>query len=364
MQLIKLLFLCLLFMAPAAMAQEDLAVYKVTDVIVDVTSGSASLARDSAMIQAQRASYGMLLERLGATGSAAKASDDVIASLVQAMDVQKEHAAGVRYLGTFSVQFKPDAVRNFLSGKGVTFVEARARPMVVLPILRSNGRDTMWEDMTPWHEAWANAAKNAGLVPMLMPQGDLDDIAKIGAPEALGGKQENILAIMQKYEASGVVVPLLQADLAAPDGKKEAVVDVLRFDETGKPLDTIHFSLPPLTSPKAVPDILSNGARQIIGQVERGWRQSKEAPSGPANFLPVDVAVPTLAAWTQIRNRMKQVSAVAGSHIITMTRGLVHAEIEFRGDLPTLQKTMAEKGLFLEQGPAGGWELRDGGVTQ
>ena len=363
MRLITILCLALFLGAPAALAQDGSAVYKVADVIVDVTSGNASMARDTAFVQAQKHAFVQLLERLGVGEKAAKANDDAIAALVQAIDIQKEHVSGLRYIGTFTVQFKPEAVRSFLSGRGLSYVEARARPLVVLPILRSKGRDVLWEDTTPWHHAWADEAKNAGLVPMIIPEGDLDDVAKITTSEALSGNPEKIQLMMQKYEADGVLVALLEADLDATDGKVVPHVEVRKFDATGQIQEPSKFDLPPITSASAVADILSNGAKQVMGQAERGWRQSNKAVAGPSNFLPIDVSVPTLAAWTQIRNKMKMVSPVVGAHIVTMTRGLVHAEIEFRGDVPSLQKALGDKGLLLQQGPTGGWELRNGGES-
>lgn len=358
MRLLSLLALALLFLASPVRAEDETPIYRVADVIVDVTSGNASLARDMAIVQAQKQAFMQLMERLGASGPLNMGNDDM-AAFVQSLEIQKEHAAGVRYLGTFTVQFKPDVVRNYLTQKGVTFVEARPQPVLVLPILRSKGKDILWEDTTPWHVAWADTAKKAGLVPIIMPQADLDDIAKIGAAEALAGTGANLQAMMQKYQASAIIVALLEADLDLPEGKSEAVVTVTRYDFDAKPLEPLHFNLPKLSSPKAVNETLTKGVYQVIAQVERSWRQSNKAPSGPSAFLPVDVVVPTLASWTQIRNKLKNVPVVAGAHVVTMTRGLVHAEIEYRGELPVLQSALLEQGLTLGQNQDGGWELAD-----
>ncbi len=358
MRLLSFLVFSLIFLAFPAFAQEAAPLYRVADVIVDVTSGNASLARDTAIVQAQKQAFMQLMERLGASNPVNLGSDD-IAAFVQSLEVQKEHAAGMRYMGTFTVQFKPDLVRNYLNQKGVTFVEAQPQPVVVLPILRSKGHDVLWEDTTAWHAAWAEKARNAGLVPLIMPQADLDDIAKIGAAEAVAGTGSNLQAIMQKYQASGVIVPLLQADLDLPEGKSEAVIDVYRYDADAKPLEPIHVKLPTITSAKGISDALTRGVALAAAHVERGWKQSNKAPSGASAFLPVDVAVPTLAAWAQIRNKMKNVPSIAGSHVVTMTRGLVHAEIEYRGEFSALQTAMNEQGLTLVQNQAGAWELSD-----
>ncbi|MDD3182612.1 MAG: DUF2066 domain-containing protein [Alphaproteobacteria bacterium] len=358
MRLLSLLVLALIFLTSPVRAEDEMPVYRVADVIVDVTSGNASLARDMAIVQAQKQAFMQLMERLGVPGPVNTGGGD-LGAFVQSFEIQKEHAAGVRYLGTFTVQFKPDMVRNYLTQKGLPFVEARPKPIVVLPILRSNGHDILWEDTTPWQAAWADVAKKAGLVPIIVPLPDLDDIAKIGASEAMAGTGSNLQAMMQKYEASGIIVALLQADLDLPNGKSEAVVDVYRYDFDAKPLEPMRLKLPTLSSPKVVRETLIKGVYQIIGLVERSWRQANKAPSGPSAFLPVDVAVPTLASWTQIRNKLKLVPVVAGAHVVTMTRGLVHVEVEYRGDVHALQTALSERGLSLAQNQDGGWELSD-----
>lgn len=363
---LHILFVIGLFLALCApvRAEADMAVYQVADIIVDVTSGNASIARDLAIVQAQRQAFGVLMERLGAKDQVGKTGDDQIASLVQALEIQKEHAAGVRYNATYAIQFKPDAVRNFLSHKNISYVEVRSSPLVVLPVVRSKGRNILWEEVTPWHTAWLDAAKRAGLVPVIVPQAEADDVAKVGAEEALAGKAENLQQIMRKYEATGVLVAVFTGDFDVIDGKTETTLDLYRYDMNGKAGETSQSKIPAFTSAKAIPEALDVVVRRTIGQLERGYRQSNKAPTGPTSFLPVDVAVPTLSAWSQIRNKLRNVSSVADAHVVTMTRGLVHAEIEFRGEILAMQQAMAQQGLILEQNVGGGWDLRVDGAQQ
>src|SRR5258707_407858 len=103
-----------LISSPVWAQAEDASLYNITDVASDVTADSAVHARDQAIAEAQRSVLDMLLERLNAEKSVAtKLSSDDIATLVQSFEVQNEKRSSVRYIGTFSVQFKPNAVRNF-----------------------------------------------------------------------------------------------------------------------------------------------------------------------------------------------------------------------------------------------------------
>ncbi len=362
MRVIFFLILGLFWLVPPSWAQEDMGVYRIAGVTVDVTAASATVARDHALMQAQRSAFTLLLERLGAGGQQAKASDEALAALVQAFEIQNEHTAGLRYTGLFSIQFKPPAVRQWLGTLGVKYTENRARPLVVLPIVKSKEKATLWEDLTPWRSAWMNSEKNTGLVPFIVPAGDLEDIAIISTAEALSGKVEALEALRQKYEAGGVLVAVLDVTSSVPEDdalgeKGEGVIMARRYDETGeaKDLDRLPIAWGTLAGRG---DVLAGTLRPLSQQLEAAWRATNKVPSGAVATLPVDVNVPTLAAWAQIKQKLTQVPVVASAQIVSMTRGLVHIELGFRGELASLSSAVAEQGLTLEQGAGGGWLLR------
>jgi len=380
--LILSLFLGLSLAAGPAFAQEDATLFRVADVAVSVDAKSAAEARDQSIVQAQKQAFAQLLTRLGVDGDSSQLTDDTIATLVKAFEVQKEHASSQHYKGTFTVQFKPEAVRSFLNQGGLSFVEARAQPVVVLPLLRAQGQDTLWEDRTPWRDAWEESVKKAVLVPVVVPAGDLDDIAKISAAEALEGKAESLQAIMQKYEAGGVVVAVLNADDEMKDAPIEGSVAVHLYDQGGVSHKRLEMALAPKETAKNLKEELTENVQKIIKALEEDWRQTQAAakeggvegqvlpsievnpeavpPTGmPPAYLPVNVPVPTLAAWAQIRNKMAQAAPVMSTHVVSMTRGMVHVEVQFRSDISTLQSALAEQGLTLEEGSEGGWEIRD-----
>ena len=98
--------------APAATASTD--PYTLTDISADVTADTASHARDQALTQAEHTAYEQLCARLSVPDSAAKVSDDSVASLVQSFDVQSEKLSAVRYIGVFTIHFKPAAITKKL----------------------------------------------------------------------------------------------------------------------------------------------------------------------------------------------------------------------------------------------------------
>ncbi|MDR3424084.1 MAG: hypothetical protein P4M13_03265 [Alphaproteobacteria bacterium] len=103
--------------APAKTATPPVTdVYTVTDVNADVTADTAAHARDKALLQAERSAYTQLCGRLNAADNGAKLDDDAMAALVQSFEVQSEHISPVRYIGVFTIRFKPSAAQKKIGG--------------------------------------------------------------------------------------------------------------------------------------------------------------------------------------------------------------------------------------------------------
>lgn len=99
---------------PAAAPALTAEAATVADINVDVTADSAAHARDQAVMQAQRQAYAQLCTRLGVPEAHAKIDDDSLAAMVKSFDIQSERLSAVRYIGVFTVHFKPAALQKRL----------------------------------------------------------------------------------------------------------------------------------------------------------------------------------------------------------------------------------------------------------
>jgi hypothetical protein len=104
--------------------------YTVADVNADVTADTAGHARDQALTQAEHMAFAQLCTRMNAPDSAAKINDDVLAGLVQSFEVQSEHLSAVRYIGVFTIRFKPLSTQRKL-GKYAASVSENGASAVI-----------------------------------------------------------------------------------------------------------------------------------------------------------------------------------------------------------------------------------------
>jgi hypothetical protein len=375
MRLLHILFIVLgvgLLTLPVLAQSSDSGVYEITDVATDITAESAVHARDQAVKQGQRAAFEQLLQRLGADPAlGAKLGDDDIAALVQSFEVQNERSSPVRYIGIFTVQFRPSAVRSFLAGRNAAYFDTASAPVLILPVTLTAGHPILWEETTPWRQAWDSIAHGGGLVPIILPSGALDDIALLSTEEAMDGKPDSLAGLINKYQAGGALVAVLDGDLSKPGST--LTVDMRRYDANGTSLSTTSVILSVPTDKKDLDALLPQAAKQVREQLEADWRQQQQgqAPvaanptegavpdNGAVAHLPVNVPIATLAEWEQIRQKLEHVPNVRHADIITLARGMTSIEIEFNGDIAQLQSALTAQGLILSQDTSNGtWLLQ------
>lgn len=380
--ILSFLALCLLI-SPVEAQNNEAELYIVNDVAVDVTADSAAHARDQAIIQAQHSALGQVAERVGADPSVAtKISDDDLATLVQSFEVQEEHTSAVRYIGTFTVQFRSAASHTFLAGHGATFAVTRGEPVVVLPVVNTSGHHILFEETTKWRTAWETAAHNTGMVPVIIPTGDLDDIAALSTDEAVSGKASALKAIMDKYQATSIVVATLNlSDTPATDGLR---IDIQNYDSKAAPQLLSHITLSAPSDKNATEAALVQGIKQIRSQMEKDWKQLSKStktvasttPSPapaliplpppvdtnleePMVTLPLTVPLIGLTEWAQIRARLNSIPSIRRTNVITLARGATSLELSFTGSLEDLRIALLDQGLILNKNMAnGGWVLR------
>lgn len=351
MRLLTIVLLAVLLFPVALWAEtsDERALFEINDVVADVTATNAAAARDQAIMQAQRNALEQLLARLGADAEvASKQSDDQLASLVQGFEVQQERTSAVRYIGTFTVQFKPQAVRALLAGSGDAVTVSRGKPVVILPVVLAADRVILWEDNTAWRKAWEEAASRGGLIPLIVPTPDMDVIAMINGKEAMAGKAEAIKAIMAKYQTASLAVVTYQ-EPTKPN--EPAALNLMRYDAAAAP------ALPVALSLGAGNTALNEGVKLIRQELEKDWRDANKPPSGTTTSLAVAVPIRDLAVWAEIRQRLTTVKPIKRTNIIALSRGQANIELEYFGDLPTLLSALQQQNLILQQANTGGWQL-------
>lgn len=338
-----------LLLGGAALAAPN-DVFTVSPVPVDVTAANASAARDQAIVDGERHGLRMLLERLTLAKDAARlprVGAAQLNELVQGFEVANERRSSVRYLADLTVRYRPDGVRQLLRQAGISFAETPSKPLVVLPVLVGGNRAVLWDDPNPWRDAWASAKLPSGLVPLVRPLGELEDVTAIDAEAAVRGDDARLQAIAARYGDDDVLVTQ-----ATPKSEGGPGVDVTTTRYVpGRPGSEQSWVTSIVANPgESDAEMMSRAVAQVMAQVEEAWKAANILDFSQSGTLVARVPAEGLQDWIAVRDRLSSIPAVRSSQLVALDRTGAQVEIHFVGDPSQLRLALAQRDLELSGG--------------
>src|SRR6185369_10293232 len=91
----------------------------------------------------------------------------------------------------------------------------------------------LFEDRNPWREAWAKRPPRDTLMPIVVPLGDLKDIADLDAKQAMAGDVRRLEALARRYGATDTAVAVAQVSLDPATAKPTVALTVTRHTSAG-----------------------------------------------------------------------------------------------------------------------------------
>ncbi|HUK58472.1 MAG TPA: DUF2066 domain-containing protein [Stellaceae bacterium] len=334
--------------APARAQPRD--VFTVAAVPVDATAANANAARDQARRDGEHRAYQMLLERLTLDADHARlppASDAALDDLVKGFEVAHERTSGVRYLANYTYHFDASAVRKILRDAHIPFCETPSKPLVVLAVFENGaGSPALWEDPNPWRDAWGAKAPPAGLVPLVLPYGDLNDVQAVDADGALKGDPARLQAIASRYNNADVLVA--EAALKSDADPHTLAVNATRYTPGGAgPPQSVTRTLT-ATPAESDGDLLAAGVAAAADAVEDAWKQANILDYSHTATITVRVPASDLAALVDVRNRLAGLPAIERSDLVALNRTQATLAIHYFGDPAQLRTALAQRDLVLD----------------
>jgi uncharacterized protein DUF2066 len=345
------------FSAPAAAAQSRFDVFTIAPVRVDVTAASASAARDQALIEGERRGLQLLVERLTlAAGRSrlAQPNNAQLSDLVQGFEVANERRSGVRYIADYTFHFRPDAIRQLLNQAGIAFAETPSKPLAVLAVMLDGDRAALWDDPNPWRDAWARAKLPPGLVPLVIPLGELDDVAAIDTDAALHGDDARLQALSQRYDGDDVLVTVATVNQGAT---RSLDVVTTRYTPGSAASRQTWSNSVAANSGESDTALMTRALSDARARVEEAWKVANILDFHQSGTLVVRVAAGSLRDWVVVRDRLTGIPAVRSSQLMSIDRGGAQVEIRYVGDPAQLRLALAQRDLELS-GSDPDWVLR------
>jgi hypothetical protein len=344
----------LFFHAAAALANP----YEVGDVRVDETAETATKAKEKALAAAESQAYAKLIGRLTLSEDQARLprpGHAELAALISDFGVVEEKSSSVRYIARLVFRFKTDAVRKLLRDHGVAFAETESKPRVVLPLFQGKAPMVLWDNPNPWRDAWQALPGRDGLVPLVVPLGDLTDVSAASANQVARGELQPLNTIAARYEAGGTVVPRAVLKTDARTGLPVLDVTLAHYNATG-----LVSSTPVTVAAQPREDVdalLRRAASDLARRIEDEWKRANVLSLDSMGLTPATVPVSGLKDWLDVRRKLEGVALVRKIEVIQMSRDEVRIALHHLGDAQQLTVALRQSDLaFALEGEQ--WVLR------
>jgi Uncharacterized protein conserved in bacteria (DUF2066) len=329
---------------PPVRAQPAANVFQVSGIPVDATAADAVAAREEALLQGQIEGLRRLLRRLVPAAEYHRlpaVGAGQIQGYVANFEIADERVSADRYLAQLTVGYEPDAVRELLQGAALPYAETVSMPLVVLPVYRAADGPRLWPEGNPWWQAWAEHLDTERLLRLVLPLGDLQDMATVTPDGALAG---DTAALAARYGAEDVLVVT-----ATPRGSGDAAPALeLEMRRGG-----IGQANPPETvvarPGETLEELMAEAVVGLQDSLDERWKDPNLLRYDQLGTMVVDIPIARLSDWVEISRGLQGLSEVDQVDVTMFARDNVRAQIHYIGDQIRLEEALGRLGLALSR---------------
>lgn len=341
----------IVLMAAPALGQA----YTVRGIAIDATADTAFEAQRQALSSGQTRAAERLVRRLTLVEDRMDSdlppmTAEVAAELIAGLQIADEQRSSTRYRGVLSVEFDRRAVSDYLSSLGVPFVESQAAPVLVVPVLETQGERRIWS--TPWHRAWLEGGFDTALTPFIALGSRSDEAgAPIGrglitVDEAASLNSSALSALAQAYGVDRVAVILARQGGDAV----RAAGAILTFSEQGatrEDLDSV-----------AAGGGFAEAAARIVERREEAWKRDAVVRGGEEAELSLTLLFSSISEWRGLQRAVAGASLIQDARLDALSRNGAEMTVVHRGTRDQVRSELAARGARLEEDGDLGWTVR------
>jgi hypothetical protein len=334
-----------------AQAQSDPAVFQVSGIEVDATAADAVSARQQALLEGQKEGLERLLRRLVPADEhqlLPAVGDLSIERYVQNFEIANEELSATRYLAELTVRYEPDEVRELLQVSSLSFAQTPSVPIVVLPLYLGPDGPRLWPDDNPWWQAWADHLDPERLLRLVLPLGDLEDMARLTVEAVQARERGALTSFAARYGSEdSLVVTAEPLPAAGTEGGAPGVrvaMERIGLVEQVNPPEVIRGA-----PGQTLEALLGETVRDLQASLDERWKSANLLRFDQAGLMVVDIPITALSDWVGINRGLESLPEVSQVEIASFARDNVRAQIRYIGDQFRLEQALATLGLSLSR---------------
>jgi hypothetical protein len=346
--------LCASWPASPVRAQAAEEVFRVSGIPVDATASDAVAAREQALVVGQIEGLRRVMRRLVPAEERHRLpaiGPGEIERYVQNFEIADEQVASNQYLARLTVSYKPDAVRDLLQAEALPYAEVVSAPVVILPVYRTADGPLLWPDNNPWWQAWADHLDAERLLRLVLPLGDLEDMATVTADRAMAGDIDALAALGGRYASDDVLLVVATPRGAGGAGEPSmATAPALELEMRRGGIEQTNLPETFVARPgETLEDLMAEAVIGLQDSLDERWKRDNLLRYDQAGSMVVDIPIARLSDWVEISRGLQGLAEVVQVDVTTFARDNVRAQIRYIGDELRLEQAFGRLGLALSR---------------
>ncbi len=307
---------------------------------VDKKAKNAVIAREQAIMNGKRQAFrqlaGMILSSAD-MDNFEMPEDLVLNSLIRDFEIKNEQLSTTRYLAELTVRFARSEVEAYFGADQVTDMQtAKAAPILILPFWTDNQTTSLWMDPNPWKDVWRENAGDNGLVPVIVPLGDIVDIGLADPNDILGGDYHAVQKLMQRYETRETVIVM------ANMFEEKMQVGVYEFLAGGlHQMENLSVDL------KEDDKHFADAVKKVGKYLNLRWKKIKAYQPSKTQHVYLNFHFDQLRQWRQMQDHVTEMDAVRSAELRSLRKGYAEMRIAYDGTENQLREALGRKGMRL-----------------
>ncbi|MBO6281076.1 MAG: hypothetical protein J6N49_00945 [Alphaproteobacteria bacterium] len=307
---------------------------------VDVDAENSVVAKEHAMLEAQRKAFLQIAGQLTSEENVQKLNeltDDAIAYFVQSVGVADEKAGGTKYIANLTVQVKEDLLKDYLAENEM--IQSDSIDLVVVPVLqdRPDGYPLLWEENNDWLHSWRSKGQiKFGTMGMRALNDNYRNIDGLNAQGALYMEADVYTKIAEMSGSENVYV--IYAEKQQNGDLKVTIKSVKTKAEDS-------FTV----AAGADIDLYEEAIKKSVMFISNMQREAKNADDVAAvNNINAVYAYQDMKDWLNKSKSISDLPQVEGIDTKSFGGGKVNFTIRYTGNLDDLWTALQEIGLSHE----------------
>jgi len=339
------------FVAVPVMAQTSADVYTIEDVQVDITADNAVQAREKAFQEAQVMAYRMLAEKILSDEELMNFTmppADDISMMVQDFEVTNEQLSAVRYKGTYTFRFRPNAIREYASREGMSYTDLKRRPVLVLPIYQSGERTLLWEDNNPWMAAWARSSNRGAMVPVVIPTGDMQDVSWFPGDRPLNYSPDGLNQMMSRYQAEGAFILIASPQQRSGMSRTAPLrIDIYEAGQ-GRPTYVQAVTIEAHNN-EASQGFYARAVQKVRDTLRGTWKEQTIVNPAQVNEFKSRVSYSSVQQWVEMKSALENVPGMQNVQVNSLKPRGADLLLKFNGDESRLRLALSQQGIAMHK---------------